>query len=99
MENGKIPDSAIASSTNWDDNHRAANGRLNFTRTGKRTGGWSARYNDDGQWLQMDAGSVVKVTEIGTQGRADANQWVKSYKLFHSQDGGYFYPYLKGKVG
>ena len=98
MQSGKIPDTAIKSSSDWDNAHRAANGRLNFTAGGGRTGGWSAKYNDIGQWFQIDTGAVSKIIEVATQGRHDADQWVLSYSLSYSQDGVYYYSYMKGKV-
>ena len=65
-------------------------------------GAWSARYNDVGQYYQIDFGKAVKVSKILTQGRQDYNQWVTSYALSYSQDNGvyksYVYERVKGKV-
>ena len=37
----------------------------------------------------------MKITRISTQGRQDANQWVKSYTLSYSYDGVWWYKYAK----
>ena len=99
MESGKIPDAAITSSSDWNAGHRAVNGRLNFHAGKGRTGAWSAKVNDRGQFLEVDLGRVAKVTRMATQGRQDADQWVTSYTLSYSTSyGGYFYPYNNGQV-
>ena len=87
FQSGTIKDSMMTSSSNWDNNHRAANGRLYFQKGGARTGAWSARYNKANQWLQVDLGKMGKVRMVGTQGRADADQWVMNYWMSYSRDG------------
>ena len=87
MENRLIKDSQITASTQYDGNHAAIQGRLNFRAGGGKAGGWSARTNDVKQWIQVDFLSDTKVTQIVTQGRNAYNQWVKKYKLQYSSDG------------
>ena len=87
MENRLIKDSQITASTQYDGNHAAIQGRLNFRAGGGKAGGWSARTNDVKQWIQVDLLSDTKVTQIVTQGRNAYNQWVKKYKLQYSSDG------------
>jgi hypothetical protein len=82
----------------WDANHSPSRARLGITRHGSQTGAWSAKTNDAGQWIQIDLSKVAKVTRIATQGRQDYNQWVKTYSLQYSQDGGYFEDYKSGKA-
>ena len=98
MESGAIKDAAITSSSDWNAGHRAANGRLNFHAGRGRTGAWSARHNNRGQWLQVDLGKTMEIRRVATQGRHDADQWVTSYTLEYSQDGGHFYPYKNNQV-
>lgn len=62
MEDHAIPDSAITASTEWHSSHGASNARLNFINRAGKTGGWSARHNDKGQWLQIDLGKVRDLT-------------------------------------
>ena len=66
-------------------------------RIGSRTGAWSSRHNNKGQWLEVDLGETAKVTMVATQGRYDADQWVKSYKVAYSKYGGHFV--FQNKVG
>ena len=98
MQSKAIPDSKISASSIWDANHSARRSRLNTVRQGSQIGSWSARYNDAGQWLRVDFSKGIKFTGIATQGRQDANQWVKSYKLKFSVDGGHFEDYNGGHV-
>lgn len=95
MESGKIPDSRVTASSQWDVNHGPANGRLNFKANGRKTGAWSARRNDANQWLQVDFKYEATVTEILTQGRGSCGckQWVKSYTVSYSKDGVNFQAY------
>ena len=87
MESGLIKDAQITASTQWDANHAAVQGRLNFQAGGGKAGGWSARRNDANQWIQVDLNAYTKVTRIVTQGRNAYNQWVTKYKLQYSEDG------------
>ena len=43
--------------------------------------------------LQVDIGKVVKITKVLTQGRSDYDQWVKTYWLSYSLNGGYYQAY------
>ena len=86
MESGLIKDAQITASTQWDANHAAVQGRLNFLAGGGKAGGWSARRNDANQWIQVDLKAYTKVTRIVTQGRNGYNQWVTKYKLQYSED-------------
>ena len=100
MESGAIKDAAITSSSDWNAAHGARNGRLNFRAGGGRTGAWSAKHNDRGQWLQVDLGKTMEIRRVATQGRQEvkAKQWVTSYTLSFSQDGGHFFSYRNNKV-
>ncbi|XP_068717618.1 uncharacterized protein [Montipora capricornis] len=93
MENRNIPDKAITASSQWDANHGPDRARLNMVRSGHKRGAWSAKYNDIGQFIQVDIGKVVKITKVLTQGRSDSDQWVKTYWLSYSLNGGYYQAY------
>jgi len=85
-------------SSEWSSNHGANNGRLLAKKTGSKSGSWSALRNNKYQWLGVDFNKVVKVTMFATQGREDAKQWVKSYKLQYSLDGFEYTTYsIKGR--
>ncbi|KAL9974967.1 hypothetical protein ACROYT_G012079 [Oculina patagonica] len=88
MESGAILDSQITASTVWDANHAAHQSRLHFKASGVMQGGWSARLNDNNQWLQVDLQQTTRVTRIATQGRNgwSPGQWVTKYKLQYGDD-------------
>ena len=91
IENGNIENSQITASSQWDSNHAAIQGRLNYKKNGPKQGGWSARTNDLNQWLQIDLiNKYNKVTRIATQGRNGADQWVTKYMLQYSNDRAHF---------
>ena len=86
MENGAISDSQINASSQWDSGLSPKNGRLHHEEKG---GAWSARTNNDKQWLQIDLrDQQTKVTRVGTQGRNGHIQWVTKYKLQYGNDEG-----------
>ena len=93
MESRHIKDAQITASSQWDRNHAAFQGRLNFKAGGGKHGGWSARSNNGNQWIQVALGSYTKLTSIATQGRNANSQWVTAYKLQYSEDGVNFYYY------
>ncbi|XP_022795118.1 uncharacterized protein LOC111333762 [Stylophora pistillata] len=93
MESQHIQDAQITASSEYDRNHAAIQGRLNFKAGGGKQGGWSARQNNGNQWMQVALGSYTKLTSIATQGRNAHNQWVTAYKLQYSDDGVNFYYY------
>ena len=99
MESGKIPDSALKSSSDYNQLYCGAErSRLNEQQDASyRYGGWAPKYADKGQWLQIDLGKITKITGIVTQGRYGADWWVKKYKLTYS-DGGRFKSYNNGEV-
>ena len=94
MESRAIPDGQISASSEWDSNHAAIQGRLNYKPSGSKQGAWSAKTNDANQWLQVDLGaSYATVTRVATQGRLGADQWVTKYRLQYSNDGVNFQDY------
>ena len=95
MESRLIKDSQITASSQYDGNHAAIQGRLNFLAGRVKQGGWSARYNNANQWIQVALRSYTKLTSIATQGRNGniRSQWVTKYKLQYSEDGVNFHYY------
>ncbi|XP_070552931.1 lactadherin-like [Ptychodera flava] len=92
VEDGRIPDSRMTASSEWNEKHRAYQGRLNADLNYDQTrysSSWNARTNRVGEWLQIDLGHCRKVTKVATQGRGDTAylQWVTSYKVGYSEDG------------
>ena len=89
----RIPDADMTASSQYNSQHAPLGGRLNFqaeiNSQGVTTqiGGWSALTNDQNQYLQIKFGQIFQISGVATQGRADAAEWVKSYKLEYSTDG------------
>ena len=50
-------------------------------------GAWTADENRVGEYIQADFGQLQQIQAIATQGRADRDQWVTSYKFAYSTDG------------
>ncbi|KAL9955598.1 hypothetical protein ACROYT_G036941 [Oculina patagonica] len=97
MQSGEIPDSALKSSSDYNQYLGAARSRLNEQKEGSYYGGWAPKTADVGQWLQIDLGKITKVTRIATQGRQDANWWVTKYTLTYSDGEGRFKSYKNGE--
>ena len=77
VETGKIADSQLSSSSAYPG-LEAIRGRL------KGAASWSTDVLNKNQWFQIDLGRDEVVTAIATQGRANADQWVKSYSVSYS---------------
>lgn len=86
MMSGRIRNSLITASSQWDSNHASYLARLNHRRVANKMGAWSARSNDRKQWLQITFERLMRITKIATQGRQDTSQWVTQYYLSYSQD-------------
>ena len=56
MQNYHIANHNIQASSMWHHSHSASNARLHFKSGSGRTGGWSAKYNNNQQWLQVSKG-------------------------------------------
>lgn len=48
---------------------------------------WSAQHNNQQQWYQIDAVINIGIAGIIVQGRKNADQWIKSFKISYSKDG------------
>ena len=82
-----MPNSSITASS-WIRNpsHDPWLARLNNVRKHGSTGSWSAKFNKTGEWLQVDLAEDRLLTNLSTQGRPSADQWVKSYNILFSSD-------------
>jgi len=98
LENGQVPDAAFSASSIAGASHAPARARLNIHADKKGSGAWSAKTNDDKQWLQIDFGELVRVTKVATQGRQDSNQWVTKFSLSYSMDGMHWAEYKENSV-
>ena len=88
MEKGGISNAQITASSQYHSPYQSYNARLN-----SGGGSWIPTSNNAHQWLQVDLGKKTEVTGIKTQGRYNAHQWVKSYRVSYSNDGSTFQTY------
>ncbi|KAK3738583.1 hypothetical protein QZH41_000431 [Actinostola sp. cb2023] len=89
MENGKIDNSQITTSLNYGkcfDAYTLPNARLNMQSHKTR------------QWIQIDLGSVKKVTAIATQGHTVDRTWIKTYQILSGDKRNSLALYDKGKI-
>ncbi|XP_015756081.1 PREDICTED: uncharacterized protein LOC107335265 [Acropora digitifera] len=98
MQSGGIRNTAITSSSRWDNKHGPYLARLHNKRKGSYMGSWTARMQNAYQWLQIDLKKSHKVVRISTQGSSSDNRWVTSYYLLYSQYGVYFAYYYQRNV-
>ena len=91
MQSGKIPNSRLKASSEWNRDWGPGYGRLHGSKC------WIARPSNTNHWLQIDFKYRATVTAIRTQGRRDANQWVRSYTVAYSDDGINFKAYRGDK--
>ncbi len=96
MEDGRIADSQITASSERGSNHAAQYARLNYMLPSGIPGGWSARWNNLNQWIQVDLPTRAYVTGIITQGREFRNSqfWVTRFKVRYSNNGVHWIPVL-----
>ena len=87
VETGKITNLQMTSSSFWSAALSTQKGRL------YGVGSWSARQNDQNQWIQVHLGEEEVVTAIATQGRSNYNQWVKTYSVSYRLAGKTFESY------
>ncbi|XP_033113001.1 lactadherin-like [Anneissia japonica] len=90
VEDGTIPSERLTASSEFSPYYGAYRGRLNTAADGNLKGAWSAKSNDSDPWIQAELGSLSKVTEVMTQGREDASEWVTSYEVLYIINGEQF---------
>lgn len=92
MENGRITSAQLTASSQWDGNHSPNRARLNIPATGNYRGAWAVAPDqiNQNQWIQVDLRIKTRITYVATQGRADAVQWLKKYRLQFGDDGSSF---------
>ena len=99
MEDHRILSGRLRASSSYNYNHGPDRARLNIINGHGRTGAWVARLRSANQWLQIDLGQSSIIKGIATQGRREANQYVRSYTLSYSRFGMRFKAYVSyGRV-
>lgn len=74
----------LKSSSEADHSHNVSHSTLNYNVQGAY--GWAALKNDN-QYIQISLSQCVRWMSIKTQGRGDADQWVKDYYVQYSING------------
>ena len=85
MEDRRILSGHLRASSSYNYNHGPDRARLNIINGHGRTGAWVARHRNTKQWLQIDLRQISLIKGIATQGRREANQWVKNYMISFSR--------------
>ena len=62
--NGIIPNDAMRASSVFNRYHVPSQARLNNTKQGKNAGAWKPKVSDERQYLEVDLGAAVKVTQV-----------------------------------
>ena len=73
-----IPNSALTGSSTLSAGTDASKARLYGASA------WCAKVNDPNQFIDVDLGSVWRVTRVDVQGNPNADQWVTKYTLKYS---------------
>lgn len=97
MQDGRVTPSMLTASSMYNHYYGPWSARLQARNYGSTRGGWIAKYRNRNQWLQIDLGTKSRVKRICTQGRYDANQYVKSYTVSYSVKGDKFVTYQEGR--
>ena len=97
MQDGRVTKGMLTASSMYNQYYGPWSARLQARNYGSSRGGWIAKYRNKHQFLQIDLGIASRVKRIATQGRYDANQWVKSYTVSYSNNGVRFFPVKHGK--
>ena len=92
LEDKRITDGHLTASTYYNHHLSPWHGRLNHRWS------WSVRLRRVGQWFQVNFVELMRIKGVATQGRQDANQWVRSYIVSYSTDGMNFVSYKEGRT-
>ena len=91
LEDKRVPNGHLTASTYYNHNLSPWRGRLNSIYS------WCVRSNRAGEWFQVNFVELMRVKGVATQGRQNANQWVRSYTVRYSVDGMTFSPYKENR--
>jgi len=92
LEDKRITDGHLTASTYYNHHLSPWHGRLNHRWS------WSVRLRRVGQWFQVNFVELMRIKGVATQGRQDANQWVRSYTVAYSTGGMNFVSYKEGRT-
>lgn len=87
LESGEIPDEALSHSLPANHASKPRYIRLNLIVTHFPYGWYSRHVQNPADYLQIDFGSLRKVTRLSSMGGQGVDFYVATYKLSHSKDG------------
>ncbi|KAM4045021.1 retinoschisin [Anomaloglossus baeobatrachus] len=82
--------------TGWYSSWTANKARLNGQGFGCA---WLSKFQDIGQWLQIDLKELRVVSGIMTQGRCDTDEWMTKYSVQYKIDDSLNWVYYKDQTG
>lgn len=82
VQDKRIPDSYLSSSSQIDIDAAPTQGRLH-----NQDFAWQPQYNDDHPYFQVFLGNLTRITQIATQGHPWEEEFVMKYSVQHSTDG------------
>jgi len=85
VQNG-LAQNGVTTSSNYNQFHDHRACFLDAPVRPHGSAAWCSQALNQDQWIKVDLGKEVSVCRVATQGRGDCGQWVKSYRLEHSQD-------------
>ncbi|KAG9485714.1 hypothetical protein GDO78_008677 [Eleutherodactylus coqui] len=60
---------------------------------------WLSKFQDNGQWLQIDLKELKVISGIMTQGRCDTDEWMTKYSVQYKIDESLNWVYYKDQTG
>ena len=91
LEDRRVPNGHLTASTYYNSALSPWHGRLNGIYS------WSVRRNRVGEWFQVNFVELMRIKGVATQGRQNANQWVRRYMVSYSVDEMNFRSYRQGR--
>uniref|UniRef100_A0A2C9K961 F5/8 type C domain-containing protein n=1 Tax=Biomphalaria glabrata TaxID=6526 RepID=A0A2C9K961_BIOGL len=88
----QVTNDQLTSSTNIDQTHTAADGRLYNTKSNSSGGSWIPG-SETNQWITVNFNEPRLLSGVVTQGSPDSTRWVKTFNIYYSVDGVHFIPY------
>eukprot|EP00079_Xenopus_tropicalis_P020629 XP_012811745.1 PREDICTED: retinoschisin isoform X1 [Xenopus tropicalis] len=82
--------------TGWYSSWTANKARLNGQGFGCA---WLSKFQDNGQWIQIDLKEIKVISGIMTQGRCDVDEWMTKYSVQYKTDDSLNWVYYKDQTG
>ncbi|XP_048583976.1 uncharacterized protein LOC5501433 isoform X1 [Nematostella vectensis] len=83
VADGTIPDANLTASSTSNSSALVSTARLNYAAGPS----WCAGSDDFSPFFEVDLGTIHVICAVATQGSADSEDWIQSYRLAGAQDG------------